>query len=81
MTPVDKRHAILMALQTWPARSATQIGEQIGCTDAYVGRLRKEVHTSMSLPSRVTGKDGKSSPAARQRAERQRPHGNGKINN
>jgi hypothetical protein len=49
----------MLALREWPERSANRIAEQIGVTDAYVGRVRAEVHTSMNLPARVTGKDGK----------------------
>ncbi len=45
-----------------PERSANQIAAQIGCTDAYVGRLKAEVHTSMNLPSPVTGKAKKRGP-------------------
>ncbi len=65
MTAADKKHAILLALKTWPERSQTQIGEQIGCTQAFVSRIREQVNTSIDLPDRVTGKDGKSYPAVR----------------
>lgn len=73
LTSTDLQHAIRMAFQMWPNRSANQIAAQIGCTDAYVGRIKSEVHTSMNLPSRVTGKDGKSYPASRKRPERDTP--------
>ena len=65
LTLADKQHAIRLALETWPEKSAVQLSTQIGCTDAYVGRIRAEVHTSMNLPDRVIGKDGKSYPSTR----------------
>lgn len=61
--------AILLALKEWPERSATQIAEQIGCTDPWVSQIRREVQSSLNLPSRVTGKDGKSYPARRLKLE------------
>ncbi|MGE0450222.1 MAG: hypothetical protein AB7Q29_11640 [Vicinamibacterales bacterium] len=62
MTAADKRHAIVMALQTWPERSQVQIAEQIGCTREWVGQVRRsmEVTSTVPVPARVTGKDGKS---------------------
>lgn len=65
MTAADKRHAIVLALQTWPERSATSLAEQIGCSDRYVLDIKAQVRTTSDLPSRVTGKDGKSYPASR----------------
>lgn len=65
LTKADKKHAILLALQTWPERSANQIADQIGCGQQYVSRIRDEVTPMRNLPSRVTGKDGKSYPASR----------------
>jgi hypothetical protein len=56
--------AILLALQGWPDRSARQIAEQIGVNPDYVNDVRKQVSDTRHLPDRVTGKDGKSYPAA-----------------
>lgn len=65
LTKADKKHAILLALQTWPERSMVQMSEQIGCSLSYVKTVKDQVFTSEDLPSRVTGKDGKSYPASR----------------
>lgn len=65
LTPADKRHAILLALQTWPEKSAHQIADQIGCNQDYVSGLRRQVTDSLHLPSRGVGRDGKSYPASR----------------
>lgn len=40
LTEADKKHAIQLALTTWPDRSAREISEQIGCTHTYVSRVR-----------------------------------------
>jgi hypothetical protein len=64
MTGADKRHAIVLALQTWPDRSTRMIAAQIGCDQSFVVKVRPQVMTDSS-PARVTGKDGKSYPASR----------------
>ena len=64
MTPQDKRHAIELAIKTWPDRSQNEIAAQIGCSQRYVSTIRGEVRTTSNLPDRVTGKDGKSYPAS-----------------
>lgn len=40
MTRADKRHAVELALKTWPDRSQTQIARQVGCSQQYVSRVR-----------------------------------------
>lgn len=65
LTVNDKKHAILLALQAFPARSAGAIAEQIGVNQDYVSELRRKVKDTLDLPERVTGKDGKSYPASR----------------
>lgn len=65
MTEADKKHAIELALRTWPDRSAHVIADQVGCAQTFVSRIREQVSTSVHLPVRVTGKDGKSYPASR----------------
>ena len=61
----DKRHAILLALQTWPEKSINQIAGQIGVNQRYASGIKSEVSATTNLPDRVTGKDGKSYPASR----------------
>jgi len=65
LNDTDKRHAIVLALQTWPERSGRQIAEQVGCALSYLQRIKDEVTPSGHLPSHVTGKDGKRYPATR----------------
>jgi hypothetical protein len=64
MTPADKKHAIQLALKVWPERSVSQIAEQIGVNRRYADEVRKQVGATTNLPSRVTGRDGKSYPAS-----------------
>ena len=61
----DVKHAVVLALRTWPEKSGNQIARQVGCDQAYVSRLKAQGMTSHTLPDRVTGKDGKSYPARR----------------
>jgi hypothetical protein len=68
LNPADKKHAILLALKMWPERSSTMIAEQIGCSQSWIMRIKEQVSTSTNLPTRVTGKDGKSYPAKRKTA-------------
>jgi len=71
MTLADKKHAIVLAIQTWPDRSMHQIAEQIGCTYQYVQQEKAKVASTCHLPERVTGKDGKSYPATRRNMPRE----------
>lgn len=72
LTTADKRHAILLALETWPEKSARQIADQIGVNHDYVNDIRTQVSETLHLPDRVVGKDGKSYPAARAFRESER---------
>ena len=61
----DVRHAIEVALATWPDRSGKQLAEQIGCSQRYVAAIRDQVRATAILPDRVVGKDGKRYPSRR----------------
>lgn len=68
LTKDDKRHAIILALRTWPDKSQNEIAKQIGCAQSWISSVKAQVIGTDSLPaapSRVTGKDGKSYPASR----------------
>jgi hypothetical protein len=55
-----------------PIDRRLKIAEQIGVHQTYVSRLREQVKTSLNLPDRVTGKDGKSYPASRNQHDEKR---------
>lgn len=65
LTCADKRQAILLALKEWPEKSGHVIAEQIGVNQRYFAEIKAQVSATTHLPSRVTGKDGKSYPASR----------------
>src|SRR5262245_50406010 len=58
----DKRHAILLALQTWPDKSQHEIAAQLGVDQSWVSQVMSTHHV---VPERthVVGKDGKTYPA------------------
>lgn len=64
MTRGDLKHAVEIALQSWPERSQREISDQVGCTQQYVGKVQNELTTSckLELPATRTGKDGKVRP-------------------
>ena len=72
LTAADKRHAITVALQTWPDRSGARIAEQVGCSPMYVSTVKAGLSTTLALPDRVTGRDGVSYPASPSAAVRAR---------
>lgn len=73
LTSADKKHAILLALKTWPDRSINQIAEQIGVNQRYASEVKSQVSATTNLPDRVTGKDGKSYPSSRPESAARHP--------
>ena len=63
LSGADKKRAILLAITTWPDRSANQIAQQIGVNPGYFSRVKAQ-HNLDTTPARVTGRDGKSYPAS-----------------
>jgi hypothetical protein len=71
MTPADIKHAVELAIQSFPEMSGQRMAGQIGCSASYVSRIKSLVSTRADLPDRVVGSDGRSypsSPTARQLA-------------
>ncbi len=69
----DVRHAVELALRTWPRKTQQAIAEQVGCNDGYVCRIKAQLLTSKELPdapATVTGKDGKVYPTSKPRKEK-----------
>lgn len=64
LTFEDKRHAILLASQTWNDRSQRDIAAQIGCSQPFVSKVITSYHLAHHRPDRVTGTDGKNYPAS-----------------
>jgi hypothetical protein len=69
----DVKHAVELALRTWPGRSQVEIAAQVGCAQQYVSRLKAEFTTCGELteqPATVTGRDGKTYPTTKTKATR-----------
>lgn len=73
MTRGDTRHAVEVALKTWPDKTQQEIAEQVGCGQATVHRIKEElIHVNkLTLPDTRTGKDGKQYPTTYNRKETQ----------
>jgi len=73
MTRGDIRHAVEVALKTWPDKTQQEIAEQVGCNRSYLVRIQDELVTSnkLTLPPTRTGKDGKQYPTTYTRKETQ----------
>ena len=65
LSGADKRRAIELAYRAWPDLSQGRIALQVGCTQGYVGRVRAQLNTSIELPDRVVGVDGRRRSATR----------------
>ncbi len=66
MTRGDIRHAVELALKTWPDRTLVQIADQIGVGKSTVGRVQTELSQTGKLtpPATRIGADGKSRPTS-----------------
>ena len=71
MRRVDVRHAVEVALQTWPERTCKTVGEQVGCSETYVQKLQGQLTTSgeLTLPTPRMGKDGRERPTSYQKRD------------
>ena len=43
LTPADKRHAVLRAIETWPHKRQREIAARVGCTQGYVSQILKGI--------------------------------------
>lgn len=68
MTKADKKHAVIVAVQTFPNRTQTEMANQIGCTQGFVSQVISA--NNLTRPGKVAGKDGKSYPATHEQPAR-----------
>ncbi len=61
----DKRRAIELAYKAWPDTSQRRIALHVGCVPTYVGQVRAQLSTTVQLPEKVVGRDGRRRPATR----------------
>jgi hypothetical protein len=71
MTKGDLRHAVALALKTWPDKTQQAIADQVGCSRATVQRTQDElVHLNkLEIPETRTGADGKERPTTYQKKD------------
>ena len=43
LTPADKKHAVLRAIETWPHKRQREIADRVGCTQGYVSQILKGI--------------------------------------
>jgi ParB-like chromosome segregation protein Spo0J len=65
----DVRHAVLLALRTWPERSQREIAAQVGCSQAWVSNLKSDVISSdnVHVPATRTDTLGRDQPTRKPR--------------
>ena len=70
MTPSDVRHAVKIALETWPDKSQTEIAEQVGTSQATVHRVKDVIQmNNVPLPATRTDSIGRVQPTTYTRRE------------
>lgn len=68
LTMADKRHAITLAVETWPERSGAQIADQVGCSPQYVTTIKSGMTTTCDRIVTRSGQVRSASTAARSKA-------------
>ena len=69
----DVRHAVELALRTWPKKTQREIAAQVGCSLGSVATIKGQLFSREQLPdapATVTGKDGKVYPTSKPRKEK-----------
>lgn len=72
----DVKHAVLLALKTWPEKTQQSIADQIGCAQSMVAYAKRQfinVDKQPSAPATVTGRDGKTYPTSKPRRTKTEP--------
>ena len=59
----DIKHAVLLALRTWPGKTQTDIAQQVGCALSTVNYHKQQLFESEKLPDAPATVTGKSVPA------------------
>ena len=66
----DVKHAVELALRTWPEKTQQAIAEQVGCSQKHVCIIKSQFIPRYELPTEVTGRDGKTYPTTKTKAAR-----------
>ncbi len=64
LSPGDKRRAVELALDRFPAKSQQEIADHVGCAQSYVAAVKRDVITSDNVSTRKDTK-GRNQPTAK----------------
>lgn len=73
MTRGDLRHAVTLALKTWPDKTQQAIADQVGCSQWLVSKTREDIigNNNISLPETRTDTMGRTRPTTYKKQEPQ----------
>ena len=68
----DVKHAVELALRTWPEKTQQAIAEQVGCSQGYVSQRKADVIASnnVDFPAARTDSLGRNQPTTKTKATR-----------
>lgn len=68
----DVRHAVELALRTWPGKTQREIAAQVGCDFGYVSKIKSDVLTRQHIEAPATRTDsiGRVQPTSKPRKEK-----------
>lgn len=69
----DIKHAVLLALRTWPEKTQAEIARQVGCVQSFVAKVKCAVITSdnTAMPKIRTDSIGRDQPTSKPRKPRE----------
>jgi hypothetical protein len=73
MSRGDVKHAVELALRTWPDKTQSEIALQVGCVQSFVHKVKEDVITSdnVSLPETRTDSIGRKQPTRKKRKQQE----------
>lgn len=71
MTKGDIRHAVAVALKTWPEKTQQAIADQVGCSQGRVAQIKKDliINFNIETPETRTNERGQERPTTYQKHE------------
>jgi len=62
LSPGDKRRAVELALDRFPAKSQQEIANHVGCSQQYVGKVKDDITPSCNVPTTRKDSKGRNQP-------------------
>lgn len=71
MTKGDIRHAVAVALKTWPEKTQQAIADQVGCSIGTVNGIKQVIfkNENHSIPETIINAQGRTRPTTYQKQE------------